>query len=266
MCLILIAHRADPRYSLVVAANRDEFFRRPTAAAEHWPDAPQVLGGRDLEKCGTWLGIARDGRWAAVTNFRDGAMPAPGSRSRGELVAHFLGGPLAPEAYLSAVQPIADSYPGFNLLAGNQDGLHYLSNRQGEPKMLAPGIYGLSNALLDTPWPKVNRGKIALHAALSESTGPDGLIETLLNALSDCTVAEDHELPVTGIAKDLEKRLSAAFIGTPGYGTRASSVLLIGSDGEVHFRERSFDEHAACIDDRRFRFAPTQAPAPVRTC
>jgi uncharacterized protein with NRDE domain len=266
MCLILIANRADPRYPLMVAANRDEFFRRPTAAADYWLDAPNVLGGRDIEKGGTWLAIARDGRWAAVTNFRDGIKSAPGTRSRGELVANFLVESLPPEAYLSAVQPVADRYPGFNLLAGNQHGLHYLSNRQREPRMLGPGIYGLSNALLDTSWPKVDRGKIALRAALSESTGCDGLIETLLNALSDRTVSEDHELPNTGIAKDLEKRLSAAFIGIPGYGTRASTVLLIARDGEVHFRERSFGEHGECIDDRRFRFALAQAPVPVGNC
>ena len=260
MCLVLIAHRADPRYRLVLAANRDEFFQRPTAVADYWPDTPHVLGGRDIEKGGTWLGIARNGHWAAVTNFREGIKPPSATRSRGELVANFLGESLSPEAYLSAVQPIAERYPGFNLLAGNQHGLHYLSNKNGGPKMLAPGIYGLSNALLDASWPKVNRGKFALREALAESAGPDALIETLLKALSDRTVADDRELPSTGIGKDWEKRLSAAFIGAPGYGTRASTVLLIARDGEVHFRERSFGEHGERIDDRRFRFAPAQTP------
>jgi uncharacterized protein with NRDE domain len=263
MCLILIAHRADPRYRLVVAANRDEFFRRPTAPADYWSDAPHVLGGRDIEKGGTWMGIGRDERWAAVTNFRDGAKPEPGTRSRGELVAAYLLESVPPQTYMSSVQRIADAYAGFNLLAGDRNGLHYLSSKEDGPMMLAPGIYGLSNGVLDTPWPKVERGKIALREALADGAGPDRLIATLLAALSDRSMAEDHALPTTGISPDWEKRLSAAFIGAPGYGTRASTVLVVAQDGEVHFRERSFGAQGAMIEDRRFRFGLAQVPIPA---
>jgi uncharacterized protein with NRDE domain len=255
MCLILIAHRADPHYRLVVAANRDEFFRRPTAPADYWSDAPQILGGRDLEKGGTWLGVATDGRWAAVTNFRDGTSPEPGCRSRGGLVAGYLCGSIRAHAYVASMEQCADEYHGFNLLVGDGGGVHYLSNKDDGSMMLAPGVYGLSNHLLDSSWPKVERGKLALREALAGTAKPDTLIETLLAALSDRSIAEERVLPSTGISKDWEKRLSAAFIGAPGYGTRASTVLLIDHDGEVHFRERSFGERGELLEDRRYRFA-----------
>jgi uncharacterized protein with NRDE domain len=258
MCLIVVAHRADPRYRLVVAANRDEYFRRPTAPADYWSDAPHVLGGRDLDKGGTWLGVATDGRWAAVTNFRDGTSPEPGTRSRGALVSGYLRGSARAQAYVASVEHSAHEYHGFNLLAGDSAGVHYLSNKNDGPMMLASGIYGLSNHLLDSSWQKVQRGKLALREALAEAANPDRLIETILAALSDRSMAEEGALPSTGIAKDWEKLLSAAFIGAPGYGTRASTVLLVDHGGEVHFRERSFGEHGELIEDRRYRFALAQ--------
>ena len=260
MCLFLIAHRADARYRLVVAANRDEFFRRPTAPADYWADAPHVLGGRDIEKGGTWMGVATDGRWAGGTNFRDGTLPAPGTRSRGELVAGYLRDAMPPQNYVSTVQRVADGYHGFNLLVGNRHDVHYLSNKLDRPMMLGPGIYGLSNGLLDAPWPKVERGKLALRKALDRTAEPDELIEALLAALADRSVAEEHALPSTGLSKDWEQRLSAAFIGAPGYGTRASTVLLIEHAGEVHFRECSFGERGDWIEDRRYRFGSAQVP------
>jgi uncharacterized protein with NRDE domain len=260
MCLILIAYQANPRYRLVVAANRDEFFARATSPADYWPDAPQILGGRDLEKGGTWLGVTTDGRWAAITNFRDGVSLAPGARSRGELVANYLRGPSGAQGYLAAIEPYVREYNGFNLLAGDGAGVHYLSNRDEGSMALAPGVYGLSNHLLDSLWPKVERGKLALREALVSASEPDKLIETLLGALSDRSVAEESSLPDTGVSKDWEKVLSAAFIGAPGYGTRASTVLLMDHDGEVHMRERSFGERGELIEDRRFRFAMTSSP------
>jgi uncharacterized protein with NRDE domain len=262
MCLILIAHHAHPRYRLVVASNRDEFFQRPTAGADYWQDAPHVLAGRDNEKGGTWMGIARDGRWAAITNFRDGERPAPGARSRGELVANYLRAPaIAPQAYVSSTWDIAALFPGFNLLVGDLDELHYVSNKDEAPLMLAAGVYGLSNGLLDAPWPKVERGKLALREGLGRFAAPDRLIDTLLDALSDRTLAADHMLPDTGVGRDWEKQLSAAFIRAPGYGTRASTVLLADHDGEVHLRERSFAESGALIEERRFRFALEESRA-----
>jgi uncharacterized protein with NRDE domain len=258
MCLILFAHRADPRYRLIVAANRDEFFRRPAAPAGFWTDAPWILGGRDLEKGGAWMGIARNGRWAAVTNFRDGATPAPGARSRGELVANYLIDSAAPQAYVGLVQQVADDYPGFNLLVGDRQVLHYLSNKEDGPMMLAPGIYGLSNGPLDIPWPKVERGKTALRATLD--AGPEKLTTVLMAMLADRSIVEDHALPQTGVGRDWERRLSASFISAPGYGTRASTVLMIDHEGEVHFHERSFGEQGELVQDRSYRFA-LSAPA-----
>jgi len=265
MCLILIAHRAHPRYRLVVAANRDEFFRRPTAPADYWSDAPHVLGGRDLEKGGTWMGVTADGRWAAVTNFRDGSPPGPGTRSRGGLVASYLCGSTRAQAYVVSRNPGIRKYPGFNLLAADAAGMHYLSNRTDKSMMLAAGFYGLSNHLLDSPWPKVERGKLALRKALDEAAGPDRLIEAMMAVLSDRNTAEEHALPSTGISKDWERRLSATFIGAPGYGTRASTVLLMEHDGEVHFRERTFGERGEWIEDRHYRFASTEVPVSTPT-
>ena len=261
MCLILIAHRADPRYRLVVAANRDEFFRRPTAPADYWTDAPHILGGRDLDQGGSWMGVATDGRWAAVTNFRDGSSPEPGTRSRGGLVADYLRGSTEAQVYVATMEPRVHEYHGFNLLIGDRSGVHYLSNKDKGSVMLAAGFYGLSNHLLNSPWPKVERGKLALREALAGTAKPDRLTETLLAALSDRSIAEARALPSTGISRDWESLLSAAFIGAPGYGTRASTVLLIDYDGEVHFREHSFGERGELIEDRRYRFA--FAPDPV---
>jgi uncharacterized protein with NRDE domain len=157
-------------------------------------------------------------------------------------------------AYLSSLHEIAGDYAGFNLLAGSPDELHYFSNKDDGPRMLPPGIYGLSNGLLDAPWQKVRRGKHALRSALTESEGPDRLIDALLNALASRDIAEDHALPSTGISMDWERRLSSVFIHAPGYGTRASTVLVVARDGEVHYRERSFDENGKPAEDRRYRF------------
>ena len=264
MCLILIAYQTDARYRLVVAANRDEFFRRPAAPADYWPDAAHILGGRDLEKGGTWMGVATDGRWAAVTNFRDGSNARPGARSRGELVADYLRDPALPGTYADSVRHGARDYAGFNLVFGNHQHLHYYSNQQTATMMLGPGVYGLSNGLLDTPWPKVERGKSALSGAIASSQGPDGLVESLLAVLSDRSIAPDDALPNTGIGKDWERRLSASFITAPGYGTRASTVLLLTGDGEIHFRERCFGERAELLEDRRFRFVPSLTDSSVR--
>src|SRR5258708_11463533 len=262
MCLILMGHRADPRYRLVVASNRDEFFRRPTNPADYWPDAPQVLAGRDVEKGGTWMGVATDGRWAAVTNLRDGTSPEPGSQSRGRLVAGYLTGAAGAQAYSASSEPAGKKFHGFNLLVGDAAGVHYHSNSDDGSLMLAADIYGLSNHLLDSPWPKVERGKRALREALAAATKPDRLIETLLATLSDRSVAEDRALPSTGISREWEKLLSAAFIGAPGYGTRASTVLLVDHGGEGYFRERSFGQHGERIAAPPYRSSLPHHPTP----
>ncbi len=263
MCLILFAHRAVPRYALVLAANRDEFFARPTEPANYWTEAPQVLAGRDLEKGGTWMGVTRDGRWAAVTNYRDGTRPETGSRSRGELVARYLLDKWSAAAYAAAVACAGGEYHGFNLLVGDAEGVHYVSNRGAQPQPLEPGIYGLSNHLLNTPWPKVERGKRELEALLrgnlQDPTGP------LLTLLADRRPAPAEALPETGVSREWEKLLSSAFIRAPGYGTRASSVLLIEHGGEASLHERSFGANAESPEDRRFRFTVAPISTPLAT-
>ena len=252
MCLILFAHQAHPDFALVLAANRDEFFARPTLAADYWKDAPDVLGGRDLEKGGTWMGVTRNGRWSAVTNYRDGASPWPGTRSRGELVAGYLTGNSNANSYADDVARTAHAYHGFNFLAGDGESVHYVAHAERMSHRVEPGIHGLSNHLLDTAWPKVERGKHQMQNILSANAGD--LEDALLALLADRQTAEDALLPQTGIGRDWEKQLSASFIVAPGYGTRASSVLLIGIDGDVRFREKTFGENGVLREDRAFRF------------
>jgi len=250
MCLILFAHRAHPDYRLVVAANRDEWFSRPTAAAGFWPDAPEVFAGRDLAQAGTWLGVTRGGRFAALTNFRDPASSRPDAPSRGALVSAFLRGRLAPAEYLEGVRGDAARYNGFSLLAGDGDSLAYFSNRADAVRELAPGIYGLSNALLDEPWPKVASGKALLGATLGGCPNA----ERLLAILDDTELAPEASLPETGVGRGWERRLSARRIVGDGYGTRSSTALLVGTDGEVSFVERSFGEDGADAGVVRERF------------
>lgn len=250
MCLILLAHRAHPDYPLVVAANRDEWYSRPTAPAGFWPDAPDVFAGRDLEANGTWMGITRDGRFAALTNFRDPARNRPQAPSRGGLVRDFLTGDASPAAYLDALDAVADRFNGFSLLVGDRDALLYYSNRGGERRAIEPGVHGLSNHLLDVPWPKVRDGKARLAERLNGGVDVDGLLEVL----GDARLAPDDELPQTGVALEWERRLSALKIETPEYGTRASTVLLVAADGQVTFVERSFDHSGAANGTVRERF------------
>lgn len=236
MCLILWSWRQHPDYPLILAANRDEFYARPTAPADFWPEAPQVLAGRDLVGGGTWLGVTREGRWAAVTNYRDPSDPARGGPSRGALVRDYLTEALAPEAYLREVADRAAAYAGFNLLAGSREELWYFGSREGIVRRLSPGLYGLSNGLLDAPWPKVARGRAALAEALARPGEPEP--ETLLALLSDPSRPPDHHLPDTGVGLEWERVLSARFIASPTYGTRSSTVLLLGS-GRLIFIERT---------------------------
>jgi uncharacterized protein with NRDE domain len=250
MCLILVAWRVHPGYPLVVAANRDEFFARPTAPAAFWKDAPQVLAGRDLEAGGTWMGITRDGRFAALTNFRDPAQTRSDAPSRGKLVADFLLGNDAPRAYLDRIADHGRRCNGYNLLVGDGESLWWASNMGGEPRKLEPGVYGVSNHLLDTPWPKVGAGKTALAAAIDRL--PDD--EALFQLLQDDGVHPDEALPQTGVPLDWERLLSSAFVKSPGYGTRSSTVLCAGRDGWTGFDEQTWLPGAQRGERLRHRF------------
>ncbi len=263
MCLIVLAWKASPWTRLAVAANRDEFFARRTAPAAWWRDAPDVLAGRDLEAGGTWLGITREGRFAALTNFRDMSAPKKdGAPSRGALAADFLRRRSAAADYVVAIQAGAGRYHGFNLLVSDGAELWSFSNVEGDPERLRPGIWGLSNHLLETPWPKVTTARRRLEAALGAAEDAEDLEHRLLDLLADRTVAPDGALPATGLPPEWERALSAAFVELPGYGTRASTVLVVGRDRTASFKEKNFGAGGAPLGDVREVFALGATTAP----
>lgn len=248
MCLILVALGAHERYPFVLAANRDEFHHRATAAAGHWSDEPSVFGGRDLEKGGSWLALSQRGALAAVTNYRDPTRKLAAPQSRGLLVSSFVRDTESAEDFVARALAHGELYDGFSLLAADASGVWYGSNRGGAAQRLGPGLHGLSNHLLDTPWPKVRRAKAALRTAL-QLDGPE-LADALFALLADDTPAPDAELPSTGVNLDWERQLSPIFIRMDGYGTRASTVVLIDRHGEARFLERSFDALGGTPTDR----------------
>jgi uncharacterized protein with NRDE domain len=237
MCLILFAQHAHSDYPLVFAGNRDELYDRPTAPATFWDDAPHVLGGRDLKAGGTWLGVTRHGYWATITNVRDQMSHRENAPSRGLLVADYLSEEPEPGAYLESVQARADRYNGFNLIVGTPQRTCYFSNRDGTPREVDPGIHGMSNAQLDDPWPKVERGTARLRAILDGEVTP----AHLLDVLADRAPAPDDQLPDTGVDIETERMLSPPFIEGDEYGTRASTVILLHWSGTLTFVERIFE-------------------------
>ncbi|MFC6670885.1 NRDE family protein [Marinobacterium aestuariivivens] len=251
MCLITFAYRTHPHYNLVLVANRDEFYRRPTQPLAPWPEHPGLLAGRDLELGGTWLGLHRDGRLSAVTNYRDGRHRETGLRSRGHLTRDFLLNGDTAEAQSRQLEREGPAFGGFNLLLGDTRGLYYLSNRGHGPEQLRPGLYGLSNALLDTPWPKLQQARRALADALHI---PGLEARALAELLADRNLAADPDLPETGIGLERERALSSCFIQLPEYGTRATSVILQDYDGNTRFFEQSFNANGPTgFRDHRFR-------------
>jgi uncharacterized protein with NRDE domain len=250
MCLVLVAWRVHPGYPLVVAANRDEFFARPTAAAAFWPDAPQVLAGRDLDAGGTWMGLARSGRFAALTNFRDPAQMRKDAPSRGRLVADFLTGDEAANAYASRSAAAGRLCNGYNLLTSDGESLWWSSNIDPNPHALEPGVYGVSNHLLDTPWPKVGAGKTALADSLNQL--PDD--KSLFALLHDDEIHPDEDLPQTGVPLDWERLLSSAFVKSPAYGTRSSTVVCVDTSGWASFDEQTWLPGAQRGPRQRYRF------------
>jgi uncharacterized protein with NRDE domain len=237
MCVLFVAWRVREDTTLVVAANRDEAYDRPTAPAAPWPEAPGVVAGRDLRAGGTWMGAEASGRWAAVTNVRSPEwMARQMARSRGDLVADFLRGSEPPEAYAARVAEEREAFAGFNLLVGDAEALVSVSRAAPEPRPLGPGFYGLSNASLDDLWPKVARGGAAFRrwvlGGLDEAEG--------LALLRDPSRAPDDLLPDTGVGVELERVLSPLFIVTEGYGTRSSTLLVRRAGGEAALTERSF--------------------------
>lgn len=238
MCLILFSYQMHMDYRLILAANRDEFYSRPTAPLDYWAEHPDLLAGRDLKSSGTWLGVTQTGRIAAVTNYRDPNTCMQNAPSRGTLVSHYLAGNSSPRQYLKAISKISHTYNGFNLITGDESGLYYYSNRATGIQKLNPGFYGISNHLLNTAWPKVQKSKARLQAQLM---GKEKLvIEKIWRALADRTPALDSELPDTGVGMQWERILSPVFITSPDYGTRSSSIVLINKSGQTTIMERTF--------------------------
>jgi uncharacterized protein with NRDE domain len=239
MCLIAFAYNKHPKYRLILAANRDEFYGRPTRHAQFWNEDgyPEILGGKDLEAGGTWMGVSKSGKWAALTNYRDPNWKLENPPSRGELVLNFLLNGDSSESYLDTLHRDADKYIGYNILLGDSDGIIHFSNYDKSPKIIGDGLHGVSNALLDTPWPKLELAK----SSLAKQVEKDEIIkENLFSFLNNDTQAPDEELPETGIPYKWEKAISSLFIKTENYGTRCSSILLIDHDGNVDFTERRF--------------------------
>lgn len=260
MCIILLARHAHPDYPLILAANRDEAYSRPAAPAAFWSDHPHIYGGRDLDKGGTWLALTRSGRVAAVTNYRDGRPKEAAARSRGALVSGFLTGDSAASAYLGQIKSRGDQYNDFILIAGDLDALYWLSNRGPGVEEIPPGVHGLSNHLLNTPWPKIRRSKLAVEALLDADE--TALVSGLFELLADRSVAPAHELPRTGIDPQRERELSAVFISGERYGTRASTVVLVHGNGGVLFTERSFGAGGKPLGEvsHRFRLDSLEVP------
>ncbi|WP_071394911.1 NRDE family protein [Bacillus tuaregi] len=238
MCLILFAYHVHPTYKLIVAANRDEFYQRPTEPAHLWEDKPFILAGRDLEKMGTWMGVTKKGRFSALTNYRDPREFSLNLRSRGELVADALQSQDHLHTYMKQLMTKKEQYPGFNLLAGDLHQLYYYSNKNDRIHTLKPGIYGVSNHLLDTEWPKVQKGKTGLSAIIAKQEGD--MVEELFTLLQDSDHAPDHLLPNTGVPLDIERMLSAMYIKSDDYGTRSSTVIRM-TEAEISFHERMFN-------------------------
>jgi uncharacterized protein with NRDE domain len=253
MCLLLFAYNTHPDYRLILAANRDEFHRRPTEAAHWWSDAPDVFAGRDLEKSGTWMGVSKHGKFAALTNFRDPTQRKLNAPSRGLLVSDYLRGKVSPAEYLAQLSGHVDQYEAFNLFLGDKHSLWFFSSRDKISHALKPGIYGLSNATLDEAWPKVTHGKQGLTKILTENVNENNLF----SLLADRTIYHDDHLPQTGVPLEWERRLSATFIVSPEYGTRCSTLLLIGKDGRMEFVERSFDAGGEITGTKRADFSVT---------
>ncbi len=235
MCLIIIAYNIHPKYKLIVAANRDEYYSRPTCFLNFWNENPDIIAGKDLKSMGTWLGITRKGRFSAVTNYRDPKAVKEGRPSRGLLVRRFLESDVTAEEYLKSVKKESSKYNPFNLIVGDDRELWYYSNR-ADIKRLDPGLYGLSNHLLDTLWPKVRKAKQQIKKIIEEK---EINIEKIFSVLKDKSIPSDHELPDTGVGYEKERMLAPIFIESPDYGTRSSSILLI-EERVAHFYELNY--------------------------
>lgn len=252
MCLIFLSLNNHPNYKLIIAANRDEFYARKTSPAHFWEDHPDILGGRDLEAMGTWMAMSKQGKISFVTNYRDPYNINPQAPSRGQLVSDYLLSEESPQQYLGKVEPKGKLYNGFNLVVGSADTLYYYSNYyKSTGDKVQPGLYGLSNHLLNTPWPKVTRGLDKMKTVLSHhEVDPTHLFELLY----DDAIAPDEKLPDTGVGIERERMLSSMFIKSPNYGTRCSTILMVDKMNDCYFSERVYDPVTFEYTSRIFEF------------
>ncbi|WP_131781529.1 NRDE family protein [Legionella gresilensis] len=249
MCLALVAINEHPKYPLIILSNRDEFYARPTLPANFWQNNLNVFAGKDLKEGGTWLGVTRSGYFALLTNYRDPKLYKSSLESRGRLVSNYLFTceTTSPLQYLQRVQSFANKYNKFNLIIGSINQILYYSNVQNSIQELSSGIYSLSNHLLNTPWPKTEKAKALLKKHITELdkyTNNEEKIDVLYTILSEESLAPDNQLPVTGIARDLEKSLSSVFVHVPQaeYGTVNSTIILFQQDSSILFSEKIFQQ------------------------
>lgn len=253
MCIITFQMNEHPKYKLMIAANRDESYARPSQQAHYWQDAPQLLAGKDLKAGGTWLGITKTGKFAAITNYRDvKTMYNKYPKSRGDILTDYLLGSDSPDMFVKTLRQSRHEYGGFNVLLGTIDRLLYYSPQLDETEVIQKGVHSISNAHLHSNWPKMQRAKTAL--AETPENEPNEIIQALLRQLADRHQAETTDLPDTGISLTLEEKLSSIFIETDGYGTKCSTVLLITHDNQVEFVERTYLEDKSKYKDVHFQF------------
>jgi len=251
MCLIVFANNTHPKYKLLFAANRDEFYNRHSEQAEFWKEHPNLLAGKDLQAGGTWMGITKLGRFAAITNFRDLKNHRTDAPSRGNLTLDFLVNDVTAEEYYNKLKPILSNFNGFNLILGDVDELYYFSNKTEELQKLESGIHGISNAVLDTPWPKVEKSKRQLkHLIEQKNIHP----WEILNLLDDTSLAKDEELPDTGVGIDIERMLSPIFLKSKEYGTRSSTIVTVDKQNNVRFVEKTYFANTGRFSNRDFNF------------
>ncbi|SDH43116.1 NRDE family protein [Alteribacillus bidgolensis] len=251
MCLIVFGYGVHKDYPLIVAANRDEFYSRPTVPLHHWPRSP-IKAGKDKEKGGTWMGVTESGRFAAITNVR-ASKQNPAKYSRGEIVKGFLEAE-DPHTFLEECNVHNEDFDGYNLISGNSSQLYYSTNQDKHSKhKLKKGVYGLSNAFLNTPWPKVVDAKKKFTSILKKQTASFSP-EPLFEMLSDTNEADEKDLPETGVDRQLEKKLSPLFIRMKGYGTRSQTVLVFTKKGEVIMEERTYSENGHILNQKNLNW------------
>lgn len=252
MCILFIAVDQHPDYPLIIAANRDEFHNRATTFGHWWNTAPQILAGRDDVALGSWMGISRSGRLSALTNIRNPSKQRDDAKSRGELVVNYLTAAVNDQQYQQQLSASRENYNGYNLLFGDWRNLQVYNNHLNQFVQLKPGVHGLSNASLNSPWPKTMKGMQALSEYCQHNTA----IQTgdLFQILRDDVKAADEFLPNTGVPYHWEKLISSTFIVTPEYGTRTSTILLINNNAEVCWQERNFDSTGTIVDEQSFAF------------